>query len=61
MLNQKSYLLACPECNRLCGCKTVGQESREAKQQAEDIQTHERNDLFKVNAKLDKLKPQVTN
>lgn len=61
MLSQKIYLLVCPECNRLCGCKTVGQESKEAKQQAEDIQTHEHNNLFKVNAKLNKLKPQVRN
>lgn len=44
----QSYLLACAECNRLCRCEAVGQESREAKQQTKDVQTHQSDDLFKI-------------
>lgn len=48
----QSYLLVCVERSRPCRCEAVGQKSGEAQQQANDIQNHQNDDLFKINAKL---------
>lgn len=51
----QNYLLDCAECNRLCRSEAVSQESREAKQKTKEVQTHQSNDLFMINAKVSEV------
>lgn len=46
------YLLVGFECCGLCGCEAVGQKSREAKQQTEDIQANQDDDLCNIATKF---------
>lgn len=44
--------MVCARCGRICRPDADGQESREAKQQTKDIQTHQSDYLSMKNAKL---------
>lgn len=48
----QDHLLVCAWCGRICRPDADGQESREAKQQTKDIQTHQSDYLSMKNAKL---------
>lgn len=49
------YLLVGFECCGLCGCEAVGQKSREAKQQTEDIQANQDDDLCNIATKFNTM------
>lgn len=44
----QTYLLVCVQSNWCLRHETVGQQSRESKQQAEEVQTHQSDDLFRT-------------
>lgn len=56
-----NYLLVCVECDKLCRPEAVGQESREAEQQAEEVQTHQSDNLFMMEAKSSNAADDVSN
>ena len=55
------YLLVGVECDMLCGAEAGCEESREAKHQTKEVQTHQSDDLFRIhNAQLDKAAEKLT-